>query len=75
MSTSAVCVEMTTASTRNGRPSRYSIEPAICRQAAGRESCRRGEPRESLRVRLCAIWIGIGISSGVSLQANPNIKP
>ena len=72
---SACCVESTTASISAGRPPTYrNVTWAF---ASGRSQGKVPSFRTStcLRISLWANMIGAGISSGVSSQAYPNIRP
>ncbi len=74
--TSSLCwVDITIASILAGLPSLYSIVTWLLPSGRRYESVPFFLTSESLFVSLCAREIGIGISSGVSLHAKPNIIP
>ena len=67
---SACCVEITTASTRTGRFSAsYSTVTWLLPSGRRYASCPDRRTSESLRASLCASEIGVGISSSVSFVA------
>ena len=76
-SISGACwVETTTVSTRTGRSfSSYSTVTWLLPSGRSQESWPLRRHSESLRVMRCASAMGMGMYSGVSSQAKPNIMP
>ena len=75
-STPSSCwVETTTVSSRTGRCPSYSIVTCVFPSGRKYPSVPFLRTLASCSANLCAIAIGSGINSGVSLHAYPNIKP
>ena len=69
------CVEITTASMRIGLLPTYSTLTWLLPSGRRKLSTPSRRAVERRCTSLCAIMIGSGISSGVSSQAKPNIRP